>query len=52
MPSAGFEPVISAIKRLQAHALDQTTTGIGEISHYTLLTLSKVAVPVAARSKA
>ena len=29
MPSAGFEPAIPAIKRLQTHALDHTATGIG-----------------------
>jgi hypothetical protein len=29
MPSAGFEPVITAIERLQTYALDRTATGIG-----------------------
>jgi hypothetical protein len=29
MPSAGFEPAIPAIKRLQTYALDSTATGIG-----------------------
>jgi len=28
MPSTEFEPVIQATKRLQAYALDRTTTGI------------------------
>jgi hypothetical protein len=31
MPSAGFEPAISAIKRLQTYALDCTVTRIGDI---------------------
>jgi len=29
MPPAGFEPTISAKERLQAPALDRTTTGTG-----------------------
>jgi hypothetical protein len=29
MPSAGFEPAIPAISRLQTYALDRTVTGIG-----------------------
>jgi hypothetical protein len=29
MPSAGFEPAIQAGERLQTHALDRSTTGIG-----------------------
>ena len=29
MPSAGFEPAIPAIKRLQTYTLDRTATGIG-----------------------
>jgi hypothetical protein len=29
MPSAGFEPVIPAIKQLQTYALDSTAIGIG-----------------------
>jgi len=29
MPSAGFEPAIPAVKRLQTNALDSTTTGVG-----------------------
>ena len=29
MPSAGFEPAIQAVKRLQTYALDITVTGIG-----------------------
>ena len=29
MPSAGFEPAISAIKRPQTYALDRAVTGIG-----------------------
>ena len=32
MPSAGFEPAIPAIKRLQAQALDRTATEIGYYS--------------------
>ena len=31
MPSAGFEPAISAIEQLQTHALDRTDTGIGSL---------------------
>jgi hypothetical protein len=30
MLSAGFEPAIPAIERLQAYTLDRTATGIGE----------------------
>jgi hypothetical protein len=37
MPSAGFEPAIAAIERLQTYALDRTDTGIGPIAE-TLLT--------------
>ena len=29
MPSAGFEPSIEALKRLQTYALDSTVNGIG-----------------------
>ena len=29
MPSSGFEPAISEIKRLQTYAVDRTVTGIG-----------------------
>jgi hypothetical protein len=29
MPSVGFEPTIPASARLQTHALDRATTGIG-----------------------
>jgi len=32
MPSAGFEPVIPAIKRLQTYTLDLTTIGISDSS--------------------
>jgi hypothetical protein len=32
MPSAGFEPAIAAIERLQTYALDRTDTGIGPIA--------------------
>ena len=31
MPSAGFEPAILEIKRVQTYALDDTATGIGSI---------------------
>jgi hypothetical protein len=31
LPSAGFEPAIPSIKRLQTYDLDRTTTGIGNI---------------------
>jgi hypothetical protein len=30
MSSAGFEPAIPAVKRLQTHALDRAATGIGD----------------------
>ena len=30
MSSAGFEPAIPAIERLQTHALDRAATGIGQ----------------------
>jgi hypothetical protein len=29
MPSAGFEPAIPSIKRMQTYALDRTAIGIG-----------------------
>jgi len=32
MPSAGFEPAIPKISRLQTYALDSTATGIGKYS--------------------
>ena len=31
MPSAGFEPAISATKRLQTFALDRTVAGTGSV---------------------
>jgi len=36
MPSAGFEPAIAAIERLQAYALDRTDTEIGLIAEMLL----------------
>ena len=36
MPSAGFEPTIAAIERLQAYALDRTANGIGPIAEILL----------------
>jgi len=33
MPSAGFEPVISASEKLQTHALDRAATGISYIKY-------------------
>jgi len=41
MPSAGFEPAIAAIERLQAYALDRTDTEIGLIAEM----LSKLFIP-------
>jgi hypothetical protein len=37
MPTAGFEPAIPAIKRLQSHSLDRTTIGIGKAADVNLL---------------
>ena len=34
VPSAGFEPAIPAIERLQTDDVDRTATGIGRWSHY------------------
>jgi hypothetical protein len=31
MPSAGFEPAISSVKRMKTYALDSTATGIGKL---------------------
>jgi hypothetical protein len=42
MPSAGFEPAIPAIKRLQGYALESTATGIGIRTGITLLILVAV----------
>jgi hypothetical protein len=36
MPSAGFEPAIAAIERLQMYALDRTDTGSGPIAEMLL----------------
>jgi hypothetical protein len=36
MPSAGFEPAIAAIERLQTYALHRTTTGIGPVKEMLL----------------
>ena len=37
MPPAGFEPAIPARERPQTHALDHAATGIGTLSHKTML---------------
>jgi hypothetical protein len=42
MPSAGFEPTIPGIVRLQIYALDFMATGIGKFPEY--ITLSTVAL--------
>jgi hypothetical protein len=34
MLSAGFEPIISTVKRLQTHTLDRTVTGNGPLGTY------------------
>jgi hypothetical protein len=39
MPSAGFEPAITAVKRLQAYALDRTPTEIGSTLFRALILL-------------
>jgi hypothetical protein len=39
MPSAGFEPTISAIKRFETYAVDRTATSFGSDIVLTLFTV-------------
>jgi hypothetical protein len=55
MPTAGFESMCPAIRRLQNYALDHTATGIGpkfsNASKFYFLNFSVMPIPVALRSE-